>query len=144
MEIMDQKMNRGFGSLGEALRNMNATLRTHTDILEENELRQRRLEARRNNAEFPLDLWEVPNLKGIYPSNISEFDGFAPIRSVVQIVGMDNKGKLLNNLLEFYGFKEGRGKDFNATGPIEQRKILLVEELGAKPKHVSRAALQFE
>eukprot|EP00761_Pharyngomonas_kirbyi_P003768 gb/GECH01003772.1/.p1 GENE.gb/GECH01003772.1/~~gb/GECH01003772.1/.p1 ORF type:complete len:124 (+),score=11.28 gb/GECH01003772.1/:1-372(+) len=123
---------------------MNESLGTHSNILEDMDIRQRRMEASRNNKEYPLDLWEVPNHRGQYPSDISEFSGLAPIRSVTQIVDMDNKGKFLNDLLLFYGYKERKGQHFNATGPIEQRKILLVEELGAEIKHVSRAALQFE
>lgn len=139
---MERKMDNGFNTLAWSMNQMNGTLANHTEMLEKTEIRQLRLEAQANNREYPLDLWEVPNLRGEFPSEQPQFAGFAPIRSVVQVVNMDNKGKLLNEMLMFYGYQQGKGKHFNANGPIEQRKILLLEELGIDIKHVSRASLQ--
>lgn len=87
--------------------------------------------AKQHNRINPLSMLPVPNTDGDTP----ESKGLKPITSIVDFVDFSTKGTALNSYLEFYKFKEG--VDFNAKGPILQRKSLLAKTLGISLDYLS-------
>eukprot|EP00761_Pharyngomonas_kirbyi_P007999 gb/GECH01008010.1/.p1 GENE.gb/GECH01008010.1/~~gb/GECH01008010.1/.p1 ORF type:complete len:198 (+),score=4.89 gb/GECH01008010.1/:1-594(+) len=91
------------------------------------------MRTRRHNSEFVNDLLPVPNEEGKYPKQ--------PILAATDFAKFEYKATELNDLLKFYGYKEG--VDFNANGTIFQRKTLLCHTLGVPTSALSTAKLQY-